>query len=208
MADKNSNKLVTDNLGYVVSIAKEYQNRGLSMDDLVSEGTIGMIEASRKYDATRGKRFVSYANGFIRSAIERAIDQQAGLYKVPHKDEEGAVKQPQKALSVDQPLPIGSRNAFNLLHVLEDKNAVHADDKLIEHGISDDLALALEHLDEREKTIVSAFFGIGCPRQTMMEIAQAHGLKRERVRQIRDKALRKMRKVARRQGKLNDSLKK
>ena len=208
MADNNSNKLVTDNLGYVVSIAKEYQNRGLSMDDLVSEGTIGMIEASRKFDATRGKRFVSYANGFIRSAIERAINEQASLYKVPRKEEESVRKQPQKALSVDQPLPIGSHNAFNLLHVLEDKNAIQADDELIENGISDELQWALNRLDEREKTIVSAFFGIGCPRQTMMEIAQANGLKRERVRQIRDKALRKMRKMARRQGTLNDSLKK
>ena len=194
MTNTDSNKLVTDNLGYVVSIAKEYRDRGLSMDDLVSEGTMGMLQASKKFDSSKGKRFVSYAAGFIRESIEQAIAQQTGLYRIPKNEESKTEQRRAKAVSVDSPIPAGRQTNFTLLSVLEDKNAGRADDDLMNATVSDRLQRALNALDERERYVVASFYGIGRPHLTMMEIAQEHGLKRERVRQIRDKAVRKLKK--------------
>lgn len=179
--EKQRDDLVTKNMGYVVTLARQYKSELLSTDDLISEGTIGIIKAARKYDPSRGKPFVTYAAPYIRRSIEEAIRRGTGETPV---------------LSTDESLPVGSNNNFTLLNVLEDKNAPKADQELEQRTISDDLADAIDVLNEREQTVIKAFFGIGTERQTMAEIGESLGLKRERIRQIRDKALRKLHKAS------------
>lgn len=193
MEDKD--KLVTDNIGYVVNMAKQYAGRGVDMDDLISEGNIAMIDAAKKFDATRGKRFVSYAAPFIRHAMEQAIEQQAGLYRVPRSEANRDTKKRKMPVSVDEPIPIGSSTGFNLLSVLVNGNVKQADLKLEDAETIDQLKNVLKVLDDREREVVTRFYGLGSASFTMAEIGEAMGLKRERVRQIRDKAVRKMKKA-------------
>ena len=170
------NKLVTDNLGYVITLARQYKSDILSTDDLISEGTIGMIKAAQKYDPQRGKPFVTFAAPYIRQAIEQAISR---------------LDTPTDVRSTDESLPRGSRNNYTLLNVLEDKDSPRAD-AASEQMLSDDMLRGLGRLDERQQAVVSRYFGIDRERQTMAEIGQELGLKRERVRQIRNQALRKL----------------
>lgn len=193
MEDKD--KLVTDNIGYVVNMAKQYAGRGVDMDDLISEGNIAMIDAAKKFDATRRKRFVSYAAPFIRHAMEQAIEQQAGLYRVPRSEANRDTKKRKMPVSVDEPIPIGSSTGFNLLSVLVNGNVKQADLKLEDAETIDQLKNVLKVLDDREREVVTRFYGLGSASFTMAEIGEAMGLKRERVRQIRDKAVRKMKKA-------------
>lgn len=193
MEDKD--KLVTDNIGYVVNMAKQYAGRGVDMDDLISEGNIAMIDAAKKFDATRGKRFVSYAAPFIRHAMEQAIEQQAGLYRVPRSEANRDTKKRKMPVSVDEPIPIGSSTGFNLLSVLVNGNVKQADLKLEDAETIDQLKNVIKVLDDREREVVTRFYGLGSASFTMAEIGEAMGLKRERVRQIRDKAVRKMKKA-------------
>ncbi len=178
MTDKE--KLITENRGYVVTLARQYTCELLDTDDLVSEGTIGLIKASEKFDPGRGKPFVTFAAPYIRTAIEAAIRHVTG---------EVTVK------STDESIPVGSRNNYTLLHVLEDKNAQRADAKMERELLAEELEDSLHLLDERETAVVRRYFGVGFDRMTMAEIGGELGLKRERVRQVRDKALRKLRKV-------------
>lgn len=193
MEDKD--KLVTDNIGYVVNMAKQYAGRGVGIDDLISEGNIAMIDAAKKFDATRGKRFVSYAAPFIRHAMEQAIEQQAGLYRVPRSEANRDTKKRKMPVSVDEPIPIGSSTGFNLLSVLVNGNVKQADLKLEDDETIDRLKNVLKVLDDREREVVTRFYGLGSASFTMAEIGEAMGLKRERVRQIRDKAVRKMKRA-------------
>jgi len=170
------NKLVTDNLGYVITLARQYKSDILSTDDLISEGTIGMMKAAKKYDPQRGKPFVTFAAPYIRQAIEQAISR---------------LDTPTDVRSTDESLPRGSRNNYTLLNVLEDKDSPRAD-AASEQMLSDDMLRGLGRLDERQQAVVSRYFGIDRERQTMAEIGQELGLKRERVRQIRNQALRKL----------------
>ena len=170
-------KLVTDNLGYVITLARQYKSDILSTDDLISEGTIGMMKAAQKFDPQRGKPFVTFAAPYIRQAIEQAISRL---------DTESKVR------STDESLPRGSRNNYTLLNVLEDKDSPRAD-AASEMTLSDDMLKGLSRLDERQQEVVRRYFGIDCERQTMAEIGMTMGLKRERVRQVRDQALRKLR---------------
>ena len=170
------NKLITDNLGYVITLARQYKSDILSTDDLISEGTIGMMKAAQKYDPQRGKPFVTFAAPYIRQAIEQAISRL---------DTQTDVR------STDESLPRGSRNNYTLLNVLEDKDSPRAD-AASEQMLSDDMLRGLGRLDERQQAVISRYFGIDRERQTMAEIGQALGLKRERVRQIRNQALRKL----------------
>lgn len=195
--ENEKDKLATDNIGYVVSIAKQYAGRGVAMDDLVSEGSMAMVDAARKFDPTRGKRFVSYAAPFIRHAMERAIEQQAGLYRVPRSEATRETKKRKMPLSVDEPIPHGATNGFNLLSVLANGNVRQADDVLQDSETEDELKGLLGALDDREKEVVTRLYGLGSSTYTMAEIADNMGLKRERVRQIRDKAVRKLRKAYR-----------
>lgn len=190
----NTDKLVTDNIGYVVTMAKQYAGRGVDMDDLISEGNMAMVDASRKFDPSKGKRFVSYAAPFIRHAMEQAIEQQAGLYRVPRSEANRDTKKRKMPVSVDQPIPIGSNTGFNLLSVLVNRNVKQADLNLEDEETTDKLNRALSVLDDREREVVTRYFGLGSASFTMAEIGEAMGLKRERVRQIRNKAIRKLRK--------------
>lgn len=178
---KEQEKLVTANMGYVVTLARQYKSEILSTNDLVSEGAIGIMKAAEKYDPERGKPFVTFAAPYIRRSIEAAINKASTDTDVR---------------STDESLPVGSRNNFTLLNVLEDVNAEKADAIVEEDALNDDLLACIDVLNDREHEVVSRYYGLKGWRQTMAEIAEDMGLKRERVRQERDKAVRKLRKAA------------
>ena len=177
----NKEELITQNMGYVVTLARQYKSDILSTEDLVSEGSIGLMKAAEKYDPERGKPFVTFAAPYIRSSIETAISRLETATDIR---------------STDESLPVGSRNNYTLLNVLEDVNAPKADHHVEESSLGEDLQRVIGVLNEREQAVVRHFFGIGEERLTMLEIGNALGLKRERVRQIRDKAIRKLYKAA------------
>ena len=181
---KEQDKLVTANMGYVVTLARQYKSDILSTDDLVSEGAIGLMKAAEKYDTSKGKPFVTFAAPYIRRAIEKAI---------------GRLATDIDTRSTDESLPIGSRNNYTLLNVLEDKNALQADATVEEATLTDDLLKCMNVLNEREQRVINLYYGNGYERQTMAEIAETMELKRERVRQVRDQALRKLKKAAKRE---------
>ena len=168
-------KLVEANLRFVVTVARQYRGQGVEMEDLVSEGNMGLMKAAAKFDATKGVRFVNYAVVHVRQQIEKAIAQQSGLYQVP------------KAL--------GHRTNMSLLSVLVNQDAPLADERVHSEVIVDAVEFALGSLDKRETKVINSYFGIGQEHETMAEIAEDLDLKRERVRQIRDKAIRKLRKA-------------
>ena len=188
-------KLVEANLKFVVTVARQYKGKGVAMEDLVSEGNIGLMKAAAKFDASKGVRFVNYAVVHIRQAIEKAIDQQGGLYQVPKNVKQDLARQQSIPLSVDAPL--GHRTNMSLLSVLVNKDAPLADERVHSEAIEDAIEYALGTLDDRERRVVNAFFGIDQEHETMAEIAEDMDLKRERVRQIRDKSVRKLRKAYR-----------
>lgn len=173
------NKLIGANLRFVVSVARQYKGQGVEMEDLVSEGNMGLMKAAAKFDASKGVRFVNYAVVQIRQQIEKAIEQQTRQQNMP--------------LSVDAPL--GHRTNMSLLSVLVNSNAPMADERIHSEAIEEAVEFAMGSLDKREAQVVNAFFGINQEHETMAEIAEDMELKRERVRQIRDKAVRKLRKA-------------
>ena len=179
--NKEQNILVTENMGYVVTLARQYKSDILGTDDLVSEGAFGLMKAAEKYDASRGKPFVTFAAPYIRRAIETAISR---------------LQTDTEVRSTDESLPVGSRNNYTLLNVLEDVNARQTDELAELATLNVELQQAAAALDKRQYEVVSRYYGIGCERQNMTEIAQALGLKRERVRQVRDQAVRKLKKAA------------
>ena len=180
------NRLVEANLRFVVAIARQYQGKGLPMDDLVSEGNIGLMKAAGKYDASRGLRFVNYAVVFVRQQIERALKAESAEQRVE-------IRRDGQTRSVDAPL--GTKTNMSLLSVLVDGNAPLADERVYNASVERAVMAAIRSLDERSLKVVNAYFGIGMENLTMAEIAQDMGLKRERVRQIRDHAVRGMRKI-------------
>ena len=188
---KTIEKLISSNQGFVISLASQYKHRGLEMDDLVSEGNIGMLSAARSFDASLGKSFVTYAAPFVRAAIGKAIEQQAGIYRVPRDVEDVKLeKRRSRALSIDA--PVGS-----LARSIPDADAPDPEKQLRKELLSKELASVLAGLQERERHVVQRFFGLGVEARTMAEIAAEMGLKRERVRQIRDHAVRKIMKQTR-----------
>ena len=194
MKENDINKLISDNLNFVKSIANKYTGKGLEFDDLVSEGYMAMVQAAQKFDANRGTNFVGYAAPFIRKAMEQAIDQQAGVCKVPKSDRKFACRSANNAVSIDAPLSEGAH--YTLLDVLVNKDALMADDNAAFREMLKDLQATLQVLDDREKEVIEKFYGIGIAHVTLAEIGEDMGLKRERVRQIRDIALRKISKNA------------
>ena len=188
------NRLVEANLRFVVTVASQYKGKGLALDDLISEGNIGLMKAAARFDGSRGTRFVNYAVVHIRQQIEKAVEQQTGLYQVPRDVKDAAAAHVQsQPLSVDAPL--GYRANMSLLSVLVNQDAPLADERVHSEAIEDAVEFALGSLDKRESRVVNAFFGINQEHETMAEIAEDMDLKRERVRQIRDKAVRKLRKA-------------
>jgi RNA polymerase primary sigma factor len=155
------------------------------MEDLVSEGNLGLMKAARKFDATRGLRFVNYAVVFIRQQIEKAVRKESDEQRV-ESTRDGQTR------SVDAPL--GSKANVSLLSVLVNADSPQADQRVYNASLEDAIERSLQTLNERETVVVNAYFGIGEERQTMAEIAERMSLKRERVRQIRDRAVRRLKK--------------
>ena len=180
------NKLIQANLRFVVTIARSYQGKGLTMDDLVSEGNIGLMKAARKYDSERGLRFVNYAVVFIRQQIEKALKQESAELRVENAKD---------GLSRSVDAPLGNRANISLLSVLSDVNSPLADVRVYDSAIADAVEYALRSLSEREHQVIAAYYGIEQEHLTMAEIAEDMQLKRERVRQIRNRAVRRLRKA-------------
>ena len=176
-------KLTRACLKFVVSLANQYKGRGADIDDLVGEGNMALIKAAQKYEPGHGCRFASYAAPYIRRAMEQSIEQMSGLYRIPRST----------PLSMDAPL--GGRDNVNLLSVVEDPSSpIPGEDQEIA-DLHEQLTVCLPLLDDREKQVVTMIYGLNTEKHTMAEIAELMGIKRERVRQIRDKAMRKVRKA-------------
>lgn len=173
-------KLVSDNQGFVVKVASEYRDKGLSMEELVSEGNAGLVKAARSYDPSHGTDFHSYAVWFVRDAIRKALTANAGQ---------------DRNRSLDAPFVHNSSN--NLLGVIENEEYPAADSALIDDDTYEELCNFLSGLDPREQDIIRTSFGIGCQEMSLDEIAEIHGISRQRVREIRDKALRKLKHIIR-----------
>ena len=190
---EDRNKIVTDNMGLVVSTARKYQGQGLELDDLVSEGTIGM-KAAERYNPEKGG-FAAFALPEIKKSIEAAIEQQSGLYRIPRKEKSVVEKKRSVPLSVDAPL--GGRENINLLSLLVNTNAKDSDIDATSSSYMKLIIDVLDLLDKREREVITCFYGIRRDRLSLAEIAAQMCIKRERARQIRDKATRKIRKAIR-----------
>ena len=221
-------RLTKANLRFVVSVAKQYQNQGLSLPDLINEGNLGLIKAAEKFDETRGFKFISYAVWWIRQSIMQAIAEQSRIVRLPlnqvgsvnkinrllNKFEQENERRPSvdeiseqidlpedkvgeammvsgRHVSVDAPFVEGEDNS--LLDVLINDNAPMADRQLVKESLRTEIDSVLQTLTERERLIISAFYGIGQPEMTLEEIGNKYGLTRERVRQIKEKAIRRLR---------------
>ena len=189
-AERAIGKLTSANLRFVVSIAKQYVDRGVAILDLISEGNIGLMKAARSFDGSRGLRFVGYAEPFVRKAVEAAVNEQSGIFRLPKHEHSAEEKANSRAFSVDAPLQNGKN--VNLLNILSDPTAARPDQEALETSVKEELREAMNILDNRERNVVEAFYGIGQPHLTFAEIGEKMGLKRERVRQIRNKAVRKL----------------
>lgn len=188
-------KLTKSNLKFVVSIAHQYKNRGLGEDDLISEGNIGMMYAAQKFDGTKGTRSVKFAAPYIRKAMEEAINEQLETFKVQNKDEKKPRKRTTHRISIDQPIPAGSNGTFTLQTILENANSQHADENLTKQIVREEIKKAMSVLDARQRKVISLLYAIKDEEAyTMQETADIMDIKRERVRQIRNKALRKLKK--------------
>lgn len=190
MEAKNINQLVTENLNYVKSLANRFKVKGVDFDDLVSEGYMAMTQAAQKYNQERGTQFIAYAAPFIRKAMEQAVKQQSASYGMPRDEHQQLHKRVSRPLSIDAPL--SANNKYTLLDILINKDALSDEENSYFRLITEDLNAAIETLDEREREVIRKFYGIGCPHIPMADIAEDMNLKRERVRQIRDKAVRKI----------------
>ncbi len=184
-------ELTTANLTYVVALAHQYAGNGLPEEDLISEGNIGMMRAAAKFDASRGKRFVTFAAPYIREAMRRAIDQQAGLYRVPTDAADTALERRRsRALSIDA--PVGGSQDLSLGRVMANPHAIDPSRLMEQQALVDELSHLVTLLDEREREVATSLYGLDGTPLTMAETAERMGLKRERVRQIRNKAVRRL----------------
>ncbi|MCQ2311705.1 MAG: RNA polymerase sigma factor RpoD/SigA [Paludibacteraceae bacterium] len=220
-------RLTRANLRFVVSVAKQYQNQGLSLPDLINEGNLGLIKAAEKFDETRGFKFISYAVWWIRQSILQALAEQSRIVRLP-LNQVGSLNKINKAyqrfeqeyerkpsaeelaevldmpvdkiadtlkmsgrhVSVDAPFVEGEDNC--LIDIMPNEDSPNADRGLINESLSREIDRALNTLTAREADILRKFFGIGMPEKTLEEIGDDLHLTRERVRQIKEKAIRKL----------------
>ena len=221
-------RLTRANLRFVVSVAKQYQNQGLALNDLIDEGNLGLIKAAQKFDETRGFKFISYAVWWIRQSILQAISEQSRIVRMPLNQVgfqskltkaivnfeqeferrpsaqeladilETDVSKVQEALgtngkkvSVDAPFQDDDSNS--LIDIMTDESAPGTDNLMEKESLSSDLEAALSRLGEREAQVLKMLFGIGRNEMTAEEVANSLSLTRERVRQIKERALRRLR---------------
>jgi RNA polymerase primary sigma factor len=221
-------KLVKANLRFVVSVAKQYQNNGMSLGDLINEGNVGLIKAASRFDETRGFKFISYAVWWIRQSIMQALAEQSRIVRLP-LNRVGSLNKISKAyseleqkfhrepsveeiatclgisvdevqnnqqlsgrhVSVDAPFVQGEENS--LLDVLQDNGEQTPDQGLMESSLRKEVQRALSTLSERESLVIASYFGLdGGQAMTLEEIGEKFDLTRERVRQIKEKATRKL----------------
>lgn len=225
-------KLVKANLRFVISVAKQYQNQGLSLPDLINEGNLGLIKAAKRFDETRGFKFISYAVWWIRQAILQALAEQSRIVRLPLnqvgalgkiKKESSRLEQylernptieelseildtsrdklndvlsiSMRAVSMDAPLV--SDDDISLIDVYVDDNAQGTDETVMQESLSTEIQRTLSVLNKRERDIITLFYGIGQTHgYTLDEIANHINITRERVRQIRDKALKRLKQTA------------
>jgi len=225
------NKLVNANLRFVVSVAKMYQNQGLSLGDLINEGNVGLIKATGRFDETRGFKFISYAVWWIRQCITSAIADQTRVVRLPlnrignltklnkayktFEQENERAPTPEelaqvldvtvdevaftfetsgRQVSMDAPLINSDENKISLKDVLPNENQHLPDKELMKESLEKEVANILSSLDEREAEVIKLSFGIGCNHKaTLEEIGERFNLTKERIRQIREKALKKLR---------------
>ena len=225
---KALDRLTKANLRFVVSVAKQYQNQGLSLADLINEGNLGLIKAAEKFDETRGFKFISYAVWWIRQSILQALAEQSRIVRLPlnqvssvnkinrllNKFEQENERRPSveeiseqvdmpedkvdeamqvssRHVSMDAPFVDGEDNS--LLDIMVNNDSPMADRQLVLESLRAEIANALLMLNERERNVIKAFYGIGGPELTLEEIGAKYGLTRERVRQIKEKAIRRLR---------------
>jgi RNA polymerase primary sigma factor len=230
-------KLTKANLRFVVSVAKQYQNQGLSLGDLINEGNLGLIKAAKRFDETRGFKFISYAVWWIRQSILQALAEQSRIVRLPlnrvgalnkigkafSKLEQAFEREPSpeeisevlenmsedeisdtlkisgRHVSVDAPFVQGEEN--RLLDVLENDSEPNPDNELINESLSKEVERALSTLTQREAEVIRLYFGIGVEHSlTLEEIGEKFDLTRERVRQIKEKAIRRLRHTSRSKG--------
>ena len=221
-------RLTRANLRFVVSVAKQYQNQGLALNDLIDEGNLGLIKAAQKFDETRGFKFISYAVWWIRQSILQAISEQSRIVRMPLNQvgfqsklskaivsfEQEFERRPSaqeladildtdlvkvqdalgtngKKVSVDAPFQDDDSNC--LIDVMQDESAPGTDNSMERESLSSDLEAALAVLNERERTVLKMLFGIGRNEMTAEEVANNMSLTRERVRQFKERALRRLR---------------
>ena len=221
-------RLTKANLRFVVSVAKQYQNQGLSLPDLINEGNFGLIKAAEKFDETRGFKFISYAVWWIRQSILQAIAEQSRIVRLP-LNQVGSVNKINRMLSkfeqenerrpsieeisqvinlpeekVDEAMSANTRHVSvdapftegdegSLLDVLINESSPMADRQLVIESLQSEIKQALQILNDRERNVIEAFFGINGPEMTLEEIGEKFELTRERVRQIKEKAIRRLR---------------
>ena len=228
-------KLTKANLRFVVSVAKQYQNQGLNLTDLINEGNLGLIKAAKRFDETKGFKFISYAVWWIRQAILQALAEQSRIVRLPlnrvgtlHKIgrvssdlEQEYGREPSadeiaetlemtsseivdtlrissRHLSLDAPFTPGEDN--RLLDILEDDMQTSPDEILMGESLKSEITRVLDSLTAREADVISLYFGINTDRSlTLEEIGSQFGLTRERVRQIKEKAIRRLRHTTRSQ---------
>ena len=221
-------RLTRANLRFVVSVAKQYQNQGLALNDLIDEGNLGLIKAAQKFDETRGFKFISYAVWWIRQSILQAISEQSRIVRMPLNQvgfqskltkaivnfEQEFERRPSvgelaelldtdvskvqealgtngKKVSVDAPFAEDDSNC--LIDIMTDDSAPGTDNQMEKESLSSDLDAALKSLNDRERQVLKMLFGIGRNEMTAEEVANTLNLTRERVRQIKERALRRLR---------------